>query len=570
MADPTKDSQIQPETVETVSTAKPIAQAQDIRDQDTMAQAIAVEQKQAREDRSKVRLPHADEVRKPFTAILSSITVLTVVFLILTTGLRGITTIVVGRLQEAKTNHAALQGHIDKESHMRHTLEVLTESKLPSRIWESHTECLVRGIQIADVCFLGSDFYVDHEDVRNATMEWVKYNCDRLAFAPDIVTPMDVHDLARRWALASRRITHLLRMFKTNILDPMAKPMKSSIVSFLGQISPGKQQPYQNQTARIVTKGDGGHASKIDYDWDLPRYFRLIDCEDTPCKLVYMPPANNTSTSIHHEEIITKVEAQVNALYAVAKTFWTAHAIIDCLWQTALVFQFLALITLVAIEYQCLEVECSLSAFSHQHYWLSWHSTMKKYDRHFWSCLAIKQIFSVSIKYANGVDGLPVDFHVCSLLVGSLLLLVWLATRDESIPGMTHMFTAWEELSEAAQVISTHRPSPSDTTNEPLSPNSTSSPRRKKTVTGRVSSTTSLQEDLEAIRAEEKANRMLESTLDEIVNDEDSFKVGNTVVKRNGGMTMEDGTEEIDFKSVSDGGSDWSIVSDPSVQETDD
>lgn len=502
--------------------------------------------------RSKVRAIPADKVCKPIMAITYSLSLLAVAFLILTTGARGITDNITGHLHEAKDNLAALQGRIDYEVRMRYKFEWLTGLELPRRTWESHTECLVRGIHYVDAYFLGNGFYVDHADVTEATIGWVKDNCDRLAFTPQVVTPMKELSLARGWAFVNHHIADFLDSLKMKVLNPMVEPMKSSIGAFLGRVFSDLRQPYQNQNPGIVIEGDGSRAAATYRHWNLPPHFRLIDCENPTCKLVYEPPVNDISTSTPPKEALTKAEGQITALYNAAMTLWRIYITIDYLWRMTLVFQCLLMTTLIAIECMRPEVEYPPFPFFQPGQWLSWGPKFEEHDKRFWASIAFETILLVSIHYGSRLyDGLPLDFYVCSSIVGGLLLVLWLTTWVDSVPNITHIFHSLKDLSTAKQVTNVEAPTSSGALRSPPSPISTSSSLLTN-VAGRVSSATSLVEDLDAIRAEEKADQVLQSTLNEIVNNEGPPQAGKMPVRFWG-------LGDIDFKSVWDTGSDWSF-----------
>jgi hypothetical protein len=270
----------------------------------------------------------AHRARKPVMAILLCLVALFGTTLLLNISFLGIHGAAVEMLGNANDTYLSLQSQTVKEELVRQKLNKLVDSKLSSRLFENHSECLARGINHADVQFLGRD-YTDLPDIRNATIDWVKDNCDRLMFIPQVVAPNQQLGKAKGWAF----------------INEQAKKLVDLIFRWDWSAFTKDDNTTQEKPKTVLSSSGSKHLY-------LPRHFRLVDCEEPPCKLVYLPPPNTPlkTVSTVPPEAVEIAGRRVVGLQTAVAGARVASEVTHMVWLHLLLLQALFLTALLVIE----------------------------------------------------------------------------------------------------------------------------------------------------------------------------------------------------------------------------
>ena len=256
----------------------------------------------------------AGRARIPFMLVITSLAFLIVPLQFLRSGLNGIVDIVGSQLSSARLDLAALQGSIDQKVRAHHKLERLTATSLPPISFETHTECLRRGIHIASAHFLNQE-YVAVPAIGNGTVEWVENNCGRLFFAP-------TSHSTRSWQFREH--------FKI-------------VADLLGQTV--------NRWFRTVKKSIPKSRPRSPQDtFNLPPHFHLDECHIPPCKLSFILPTNHVRLSPSQHDIDAANNVTKNLEEFMAR-FQLAFQLSDTIYDWTTKFQALLSIAWLIAEY---------------------------------------------------------------------------------------------------------------------------------------------------------------------------------------------------------------------------
>ncbi|KAF2005556.1 hypothetical protein P154DRAFT_570852 [Amniculicola lignicola CBS 123094] len=171
-------------------------------------------------------------------------------------------------------------GEITKEAYLDNKLGVLLATSLPYRMFETHEECLIRGVTFADVQYLSFDF-TEHESIRNNTAKWVEDACASRHFQPQVVDPDTQQQRLTAWAHFCENLEGVLTAVKQLTLS-----VREKVARWFGV--------EVNKVS--VKKPIAAHESPFQKkDWSmhpLPRHFSLAGCDPPPCHLLYNAPDN--------------------------------------------------------------------------------------------------------------------------------------------------------------------------------------------------------------------------------------------------------------------------------------
>ncbi|KAL6711482.1 hypothetical protein ACN47E_004416 [Coniothyrium glycines] len=127
--------------------------------------------------------------------------------LFLSSGLLCVSQLARGELNRAKLelmNHSDIRA---TEQFVYNHLDQFLDSRLTRGVLENHTQCLERGIFVADDELFGLGHHFT--DIRSKMVDWVEDNCGRLMHAPSVQSTSWQTDLKQYWSLidhASRRV----------------------------------------------------------------------------------------------------------------------------------------------------------------------------------------------------------------------------------------------------------------------------------------------------------------------------------------------------------------------------
>lgn len=232
----------------------------------------------------------AERALKPLSAINLCLISLGIIFTLLGLSSKALHLSTITALDRATQDYEAARDVAVRKVQTGERLWELEDTQLTKHFWEtSYEECLARGLNTADVHFLGRD-YTEFDDVRNMTMVWVKTNCDRIFFTPETVKPKAVGKMA----VWHRR----LREHSAKIVD--------IVKNWLAQVPDGKNG-WRTQGDSTTVKHTTPSASVPRYIY-LPRGFRLVGCDTPPCQLAYTAPGNRTMTQRPQKTMIDAYE----------------------------------------------------------------------------------------------------------------------------------------------------------------------------------------------------------------------------------------------------------------------
>lgn len=249
---------------------------------------------------------------KPLAAILLCAISLAISSIFVSTSVESLHLSTVDALDQAQWDYNAALDVTIREEQTRKQLETLLETQLNKYFWEvDYEDCLARGLNTADVHFLGRD-YTDYEIVRNKTLDWVKTNCDRIYFTPDAVKPTPVGKI---------------EVWHRRLLERSQKVM-GYVKNWLAEVPHGNWKSAWSIKSGCRTPSPTTAPAPYSKHVYLPKGFRLVDCDTPPCQLTYTAPANTTVTHTPKEALeaaydrLCEKEYVLRTILKVATPLW--------------------------------------------------------------------------------------------------------------------------------------------------------------------------------------------------------------------------------------------------------
>ncbi|KAF2710028.1 hypothetical protein K504DRAFT_533036 [Pleomassaria siparia CBS 279.74] len=203
-------------------------------------------------------------------------------FLTLLPGFAGVLSVVDSKLHHVQTNTTQAESRNIAQNRVKMTIDRLTEKPLPLRIYEDHTQCLVRGVNAAYSVTDPYDF-TEYGEMCKQAISWAEESCEKI-FHPDVLQSQQKLRLVAAFELWSQKVEDLTlkmrqRLGNTRgwILAKWAgKPFVPHQPRRLGANPPPR--PTSRQMA----------SPKTDLVL-IPSRIALTGCETSRCRLIYVP-----------------------------------------------------------------------------------------------------------------------------------------------------------------------------------------------------------------------------------------------------------------------------------------
>lgn len=390
--------------------------------------------------------------RKPFMMIIFCMILIVTSFLSLSIGLKGTGNAIQDKASEAREEHDVLQGNIKKEQLLREKLDKITASKLGGRLFETHTECLVRGINYVNMQLLGQDYF-DYPSVANDTVKWVKDECDILMFTPQVTKPLQQTGNLTGWALLNHRTAKVVDLLMVIVLEPVhhkvLNPMKPWIYRLGSRFErmwlrklPVKEKEGQKEKSRdTITES----ASSTEH-YDLPIYFRLVDFDNPPCKLIYVQPAKAMFSAESSRDELEVASRRVTSLEATLTCVWRAYHFADNLFCISLILQLLCSVVLFAIEYNRPVSSSSMPLSLRRSAWIAWWDQSKSFEKDLYVGLSGAVADFILLEGLGLCTHLPACIYTGLIIIGITNFIFFLVPHDLPLPTIRHLLSAVKEL----------------------------------------------------------------------------------------------------------------------------
>jgi len=235
-------------------------------------------------------------------------------FIFASTSLLAITTSLVGSLHILEDRMLHLQADVESakgrnvvERIVQKKADALTRIHLPLRMFENHTECLARGINVAYARFIPYDF-AEYSDVREQTITWIEDSCAKV-FSPQPRRPQKQELLATAWQLCTQEVGDLVQFMKHRL----GRARHWILGKWIREnTSPHSQTHILNDHNEKPVHGARqfhlpySHIGMMKSTASLPPSIRLASCETSRCHLTYVPQLKHSSPdSIMFQETLS-------------------------------------------------------------------------------------------------------------------------------------------------------------------------------------------------------------------------------------------------------------------------
>lgn len=306
---------------------------------------------EAKDDGTRASIPKAVRAKNSIMTVIFCLSLVVVSCLSFNVGIHGAMVLVNQRLDMAHLDLQALLGQIDKKERAHQRLDHLTSWTLSRNLFESHTDCLVRGAYRVHEHFPSGEL-IRYPDVANKSVEWVKGNCDRLYFSPQVAVSRSRARIQGGVAKVQRCTVKIARILKVKLIEPWFGDIRKWLAK--GKDTAGKLSAEKSEEDTGPGTGKAGERYVQD-DYNLPPLFRLVDCTDRlPCNLAYISSTKGTARShllsTVSQDALQETRSKVHSLDVVRTQLSQVYWITRHLYFFLTMVQLLCSVALLGLE----------------------------------------------------------------------------------------------------------------------------------------------------------------------------------------------------------------------------